>query len=82
MSFLNHLSAFLNTLNEKSTEFLKKSDELTEAHKLKLFNEAKIFLKESNKERVKLGMNEVSIFEFLKDRPDFLDLLDEERKRK
>ena len=50
---------------------LEKLDFLTE----------KDFLKESNKEREKLGMEQVSIFDFFKDRSDYKDLLDKEREK-
>ncbi len=88
MSFLSKLSTFANSANEalcklekKTDDLLVKSNEFNENQRLKSFDDVKDFLKESNKEREKLGMEQVSIFDFFKDRSDYKDLLDKEREK-
>ncbi|NCI77284.1 hypothetical protein [Acinetobacter kanungonis] len=87
MSFWNKLNKFTSDINlvvkkleQKTAELDQKTAQFCEKERVNDFYKIKNDLVGLNEKRIEVGLKEITIFDFFKDRPEYEDLLEKERK--
>lgn len=83
---LNNFAAKCNELSskleEKTANMAEYTEKMVEEERVKDFYKIKAELIEINKKQKEMGMEETTIFDFFKDRPEYADLLELEQNKK
>ena len=80
-NFVTKCAEGASKLEEKTAKMAEKAKNYAEEERVKDFYKIKDQLIEINKKQKEVGIEETTIFDFFKDRPEYADLLELERNK-